>query len=68
MKFLIAGLGSIGRRHLRHLAALGQTDITLYRTGRSTLPDEDLKAILAYLKTLKPISNQVPQPVPPPGM
>jgi predicted dehydrogenase len=43
MKFLIAGLGSIGRRHLRHLAALGQKDITLYRTGKSTLPDEDLK-------------------------
>jgi predicted dehydrogenase len=42
MKFLIAGLGSIGRRHLRHLVALGETDITLYRTHRSTLPDEEL--------------------------
>ena len=42
MKFLIVGLGSIGRRHLRHLVALGQTDITLCRTGRSTLPDDDL--------------------------
>jgi len=42
MKFMIAGLGSIGRRHLRHLAALGQTDILLYRTHQSTLPDEDL--------------------------
>lgn len=27
--------------------------------------DQDLKAIYAYLKTLKPIKNQVPQPVPP---
>lgn len=42
MKFLIAGLGSIGRRHLRNLTALGQRDIILFRTGRSTLPDEEL--------------------------
>jgi len=42
MKFLIAGLGSIGRRHLRNLLALGQRDIVLYRTGRSTLPDDEL--------------------------
>ncbi len=42
MKFLIAGLGSIGRRHLRNLAALGQTDILLYRTHHSTLDDEEL--------------------------
>jgi predicted dehydrogenase len=42
MKFLIAGLGSIGRRHLRNLIALGESDILLYRTGRATLPDDDL--------------------------
>jgi predicted dehydrogenase len=42
MKFLIAGLGSIGRRHLRHLTALGQENITLYRTHRATLPEGDL--------------------------
>lgn len=29
------------------------------------LEDEDLKAILAYLKSLPPISNQVPDPIPP---
>jgi YrbI family 3-deoxy-D-manno-octulosonate 8-phosphate phosphatase len=44
MKFLIAGLGSIGRRHLRNLTALGEQDILLYRTRRSTLPDDDLAA------------------------
>lgn len=44
MKFLICGLGSIGRRHLRHLVALGETDIVLYRTGQSTLPDDELAA------------------------
>lgn len=42
MKFLIAGLGSIGRRHLRNLLALGQRDIMLYRTHQSTLPDDEL--------------------------
>jgi mono/diheme cytochrome c family protein len=31
----------------------------------ATLTDEDLKALFKYLKSLKPISNQVPQPVPP---
>ena len=41
MKFLIAGLGSIGRRHLRNLQLLGERDIILYRTHRSTLPDEE---------------------------
>jgi predicted dehydrogenase len=39
---MIAGLGSIGRRHLRHLRALGQSDILLYRTHQSTLPNDDL--------------------------
>lgn len=41
MKFLIAGLGSIGRRHLTNLLSLGQDDIVLYRTGHSTLTDLD---------------------------
>ncbi len=40
MKFLIAGLGSIGRRHLRHLNDIGENDIILYRTNNSTLPDD----------------------------
>ncbi|MDP2966066.1 MAG: Gfo/Idh/MocA family oxidoreductase [Pelolinea sp.] len=43
MKFLIAGLGSIGRRHLKNLLALNQKDIVLYRTHQSTLADDDLK-------------------------
>jgi predicted dehydrogenase len=42
VKFLIAGLGSIGRRHLRNLQALGETDILLYRSHRSPLPEEEL--------------------------
>ena len=42
MKFLIAGLGSIGRRHLRNLVALGEKDIVLLRSYHATLPDEEL--------------------------
>ncbi len=45
MKFLIAGLGSIGRRHLRNLRLLGEEDILLYRTHRATLPDADLAGL-----------------------
>ncbi len=42
MRFLIAGFGSIGRRHLRNLIALGEMDIVLYRTRKSTLADDEL--------------------------
>ena len=43
MRFLICGMGSIGRRHLRNLLALGEQDIVLLRTGKSTLPDDELE-------------------------
>ncbi|GMR10749.1 MAG: Gfo/Idh/MocA family oxidoreductase [Anaerolineae bacterium] len=42
-RILISGLGSIGRRHLGNLVELGVADILLHRTGKSTLPDDDLK-------------------------
>lgn len=42
MKFLIAGLGSIGRRHFRNLIALGEKEIILLRSHRATLPDDEL--------------------------
>src|SRR5512138_2306277 len=42
MKILIAGLGSIGRRHFRNLIALGEKDIVLLRTRKATLPDDEL--------------------------
>jgi len=44
VRFLIAGLGSIGRRHLRNLVSLGQRDIILYRTYTSTLQEDELSA------------------------
>ncbi len=66
MKFLIAGLGSIGRRHLKNLEALGEKDIILYRTGKSTLTDDwlegypietDLEKALAHRPNAVIISN-----------
>ncbi len=33
----------------------------------STLTDEDLKAMYAFLRTIPPIENRVPEPVPPGG-
>jgi predicted dehydrogenase len=45
-KFLIAGFGSIGRRHFRNLLALGEQDILFYRTGKSTLSDDELKGYI----------------------
>jgi mono/diheme cytochrome c family protein len=35
--------------------------------GIGRLGDDDLKAIFAYLRTVPPIKNQVPDPVPPPA-
>jgi len=66
MKFLIAGLGSIGRRHFHNLLSLGERNIVLYRTHHSTLPDDelagfpvetDLRAALAYEPEAVIISN-----------
>jgi predicted dehydrogenase len=66
MKFLIAGFGSIGRRHLRNLRELGENDILLYRSHHSTLPDDeiaglpvetDLQAALAHRPDAVIISN-----------
>ncbi|MBQ6342510.1 MAG: Gfo/Idh/MocA family oxidoreductase [Anaerolineaceae bacterium] len=45
MKFLIAGYGSIGRRHMRNLIELGQNDIILLRSHKSTLPEDEIKGI-----------------------
>jgi glyceraldehyde-3-phosphate dehydrogenase/erythrose-4-phosphate dehydrogenase len=42
MKFLIAGFGSIGRRHFRNLLTLGERDIVFLRSKRSTLSDDEI--------------------------
>jgi predicted dehydrogenase len=58
MKFLIAGLGSIGRRHLKNLIALGEEDIVLYRSGKSTLPDEELSQFPTEYSLEKALAHQ----------
>lgn len=40
MHVLICGLGSIGRRHLRHFKALGVAKTSAFRTGKARLPDQ----------------------------
>jgi len=42
---LIVGLGSVGRRHLANLRALGWTDIRVLRSSLATLPDMDLQGV-----------------------
>jgi hypothetical protein len=51
-----------GRHEGRGRPILPPMPVAVY----SNATDEDLKAIFAYLRTLPPIRNQVPQPVDPP--
>lgn len=66
MKFLIAGFGSVGRRHFRNLKALGEKDILFYRSGKGQLEDKelsghvvesDLKAALAHKPNAVIVAN-----------
>jgi predicted dehydrogenase len=66
MKYLIAGFGSIGRRHFRNLRTLGERDILIYHTHHSTLSEDelagfpvetDLRAALAYMPEAVIITN-----------
>lgn len=63
MKFLIAGLGSVGRRHLRNLLALGERDIVLLRSGRSTLPDDELASFPVEHEIERALERHRPQAV-----
>jgi predicted dehydrogenase len=66
MKILIAGFGSIGRRHFHNLLDLGERDILFFRSNKSTLHNEelaeysvetDLHAALAHQPTAVIVSN-----------
>ncbi len=63
MKILIAGLGSIGRRHFRNLLALGEKDIILYRTNRATLPDDELAGYPVETDLAEALKKHRPQAV-----
>ncbi len=63
MKILIAGLGSIGRRHFRNLVALGETDLVLYRTNLATLPDDELAGYPVETDLVSALKKHKPQAV-----
>ncbi len=63
MKTLIAGLGSVGRRHMRNLVALGETDIVLYRTHKATLPDDELAGYPVETDLTEALKNHKPDAV-----
>ena len=63
MRFLICGLGSIGRRHLRNLITLGEKDIVLYRSGKSTLPDDELNGFPTESNLARALARWVPDAV-----
>lgn len=60
---LICGLGSIGRRHLRHFRALGVERIDAYRTGKATLSDEGQPAADRVFFSLEEALAQHPEAV-----
>ena len=49
----------------KHKGALRDIPSPMPWQDMSKLSDEDLKAIFAYLQSLRPIQNKVPDPVPP---
>jgi len=63
MKILIAGLGSIGRRHFRNLIALGEKDIVLLRTHKATLPDDELAGYPVETDLAAALKKHQPQAV-----
>jgi predicted dehydrogenase len=58
MKFLIAGMGSIGRRHLRNLISLGENDILLFRTNHSTLDLDEFSGLLTFTDLNKALDQK----------
>jgi len=48
MKVLIAGLGSIGRRHLRNLRKVGIQDVIAYRVRGNDIPEMDEHPLPVY--------------------
>jgi len=63
MKYLIAGLGSIGRRHMRNLIALGEKDIVLFRTRKATMPDDELAGFPVEIDFTEALKKHKPDAV-----
>lgn len=58
MRFMIAGFGSIGRRHFRNLISLGYEDIILYRSNKSTLDIEEIKGFVVETNLEKALAHK----------
>lgn len=58
MKTLICGVGSIGRRHLSNLRALGETEFVLLRSHQSTLTDGELNGIPTEIEIRAALAHQ----------
>jgi predicted dehydrogenase len=63
MKILIAGLGSIGRRHLRNFQTLNAGECILLRTRRSTLPDDELAGFRTEHNLVEALQKHTPDVV-----
>ena len=63
MKILIAGLGSIGRRHLRNFQTLNAGECILLRTRRSTLPDDELAGFPTEHNLVEALQKHTPDVV-----
>jgi len=56
--FLIVGLGSIGRVHLRNLVALGRRNLILCHSGKSTLPESELNGFVVVRSLEQALSSR----------
>lgn len=63
MKIIIAGLGSIGRRHFRILNSLGEKDLVLYRTHKASMPDDELSGYPVETNFEEALRKHKPQAV-----
>jgi cytochrome c553 len=54
-----------GMRTGKHKGALREILPPMPWKAVSKLTDDDLRAVFAYLQSIKPIQNKVPDPIPP---
>src|SRR5258706_15581154 len=55
---LIAGFGSIGRRHLHNLRSLGHKNFVLYRSGKSTISKDEITDIPSESNLKKALAHK----------
>ena len=58
MKILIAGYGSIGRRHFRNLLNIGIDDILFYSTQKSTIEKDEISGFTVEADLEKALAHK----------